>query len=70
MAKGVGLILVRGDASSRIIQEFATRTEFKTTPTSVDDEALSIPLTAFYVNYATPTAGYVAINATVTFMYE
>lgn len=70
MAKGVGLVLVRGDASSRIIQEFATRTEFKTTPTSVDDEALSIPLTAFYVNYATPTAGYVAINATVTFMYE
>ncbi|PYC43047.1 fimbrial protein [Pseudomonas protegens] len=70
MAKGVGLILVRGDASSKIIQEFATRTEFKTTPTSVDDEALSIPLTAFYVNYATPTAGYVAINATVTFMYE
>ncbi|MDP9532487.1 fimbrial protein [Pseudomonas protegens] len=70
MARGVGLVLVRGDASSKIIQEFATRTEFKTTPTSVDDEALSIPLTAFYVNYATPTAGYVSINATVTFMYE
>ncbi|MFB4249086.1 fimbrial protein [Pseudomonas idahonensis] len=70
MAKGVGVVLVRGDASSKVIQELGIRTEFKTTPTSVDDEALNIPLTAFYMNYATPTAGYVSINATVTFMYE
>lgn len=71
MAKGVGLILVQGDASSQVIQKLGTRTEFKTTQTTVDDEMLSIPLTVFYVNFGPKvTAGYVRSNAMVTFMYE
>jgi len=71
MAKGVGLVLVQGDASSQVIQQLGTRTEFKTTQTTVDDEVLSIPLTVFYVNFGPKvTAGYVRSNAMVTFMYE
>lgn len=71
MAKGVGLILVQGDASSQTQQMFGTRTEFKTSQTTVDDERLSIPLTAFYIQYGPEvTAGDVLANATVTFMYE
>ncbi|WP_060844319.1 MULTISPECIES: fimbrial protein [Pseudomonas] len=71
MAKGVGLFLVQGDASSPILQELSTRTEFKTSQTTVDGELLSIPLTVFYFQYGPEvTAGDVLANATVTFMYE
>lgn len=71
MAKGVGLVLVQGDASSQTPQKLGTRTEFKTTQTTVDGEMLSIPLTVFYM-YSGPkaTAGDVRTNAMVTFMYE
>lgn len=71
MAKGVGLFLVQGDASSQILQKLSTRTEFKTSQTTVDGELLSIPLTVFYFQYGPEvTAGDVLTNATVTFMYE
>ncbi|MCL9654559.1 fimbrial protein [Pseudomonas protegens] len=71
MAKGVGLLLVQGDASSQILQKLSTRTEFKTSQTTVDGELLSIPLTVFYFQYGPEvTAGDVLTNATVTFMYE
>ncbi|MGZ0783828.1 fimbrial protein [Pseudomonas saponiphila] len=71
MAKGVGLILLQGDANSEVGQMLGTRTEFKTTQTTVDGEMLNIPLTVFYMYYGPKvTAGYVRTNAMVTFIYE
>ncbi|MDF2397169.1 fimbrial protein [Pseudomonas sp. 3MA1] len=71
MARDVGLIMVQGDASSKTLQKLGTRTEFKTTQTTVDDERLSIPLTVFYIQYGPKiTAGDVLTNAAVTFIYE
>lgn len=71
MAKGVGLIFLQGDANSEVPQKLGTRTEFKTTQTTVDDEMLSIPLTVFYMYYGPRvTAGDIHTNAMVTFMYE
>lgn len=71
MAKGVGLILVQGGANSQIKQELGTRTEFKVTQTTVEGEALSIPLTVMYVQIDPKVeGGDVSSSATVTFFYE
>lgn len=71
MATGVVLILAQGDAGSQTVQKLGVRTEFKTSQTTVDGEALSIPLTVGYVGFNnTVKAGKVSASATVTFFYE
>lgn len=71
MAEGVVLALLQGDVSSQTFQKLGTRTEFKTSQTTVDGETLSIPLTVGYVGFNNPVkAGKVSTSATVTFFYE
>lgn len=71
MARGVGVQLLRGDLGSNVIQPLATRTEFTTAVTTVDEERLTIPLVArYYQTDDTLVAGKINATATVTLFYE
>lgn len=71
MAKGVGVQLFKGDASSNAVQLLETRTEVETGSSPGLPFGVLIPLTARYYQTASEvTAGKVSATATVTFFYE
>lgn len=70
-AQGVGIQLLQGDSSSDVVQLLGVRTDFRPHPTTVDNEMLSIPLAARYLQVADKIqAGKITASATVTLYYE
>ncbi|MGC5701190.1 fimbrial protein [Pseudomonas sp. NFXW11] len=71
LARGVGIQLLHERNGSESEQALGTRTEFRSSATTVDGELLSLPLTARYFQLADKvTGGDVLANAMVTFLYE
>ncbi|MEN5089939.1 fimbrial protein [Pseudomonas protegens] len=71
MARGVGIQLFQGHGGSTMVQALGSRTDLAIASGTQDQQPLSIPLNARYIQTApTVEGGKVWSNATVSFFYE